>query len=163
MTTYPTGGVMRRRTTFLAANLIACAVLGVGLTLGQGSPTPTPAPEAKPPAPAPEKGAMDKPAAKKEVAVIKTSLGTIVFEFLPDVAPKMVENFKDLSKTGFYDGTTFHRVIPHFVVQGGDPNSSNDDRSDDGEGVADRRLKAEFSSRLHYRPGTVGLAYCAGI
>jgi len=59
---------------------------------------------------------------------------------------------------GFYDGTTFHRVIPRFVVQGGDPLSKNDDRSDDGNGEADRRLKAEFSTTLHYRPGTVGMA-----
>ena len=62
-----------------------------------------------------------KAAAKKEVAVIKTTEGTIVFEFLPDVAPKMVDNFKDLAKTKFYDGTTFHRVINGFMIQGGDP------------------------------------------
>jgi peptidyl-prolyl cis-trans isomerase B (cyclophilin B) len=65
---------------------------------------------------------------------------------------------KQLIASGFYDGTTLHRVIPHFVVQGGDPNSKNADRSDDGEGAADRTLKAEFSSKLHYRPGTVGMA-----
>ncbi len=158
MTTYPTGGVMRRRTTFLAANLIACAVFGVGLTLGQGSPTPTPAPGAKPPVPAPEKGTMDKPAAKKEVAVIKTSLGTIVFEFLPDVAPKMVENFKDLSKTGFYDGTTFHRVINGFMIQGGDPLSKDNDPSNDGTGDGPRKMPAEFTTKYRHVRGMVSTA-----
>lgn len=158
MTTYPTGGVRRRRTTFLAANLIACAVLGVGLTLGQGSPTPPPAPGANPPVPAPEKGAMDKPAAKKEVAVIKTSLGTIVFEFLPDVAPKMVENFKDLSKTGFYNGTTFHRVINGFMIQGGDPLSKDNDPSNDGTGDGPRKMPAEFTTKYNHKRGMVSTA-----
>jgi len=61
---------------------------------------------------------------KKEVAVLKTSMGTIVFEFWPQVAPKMVANFKDLAKSHFYDGTTFHRVIRGFMIQGGDPMGS---------------------------------------
>src|SRR5262249_38819919 len=73
-------------------------------------------------------------------------------------APGHVAYVKELIGRGFYDGTTLHRVIPHFVVQGGDPNTKNDDRLDDGEGEADRRLKAEFSTTLHYRPGTVGMA-----
>src|SRR5438270_7260335 len=57
----------------------------------------------------------------KEVAVIKTSEGEMVAEFWPDVAPKTVENFKKLAKSGFYDGTAFHRVIKGFMIQGGDP------------------------------------------
>ena len=158
MTTHPNDGVMRRRTAVLAGNLIACAVFGVGLTLGQGSPTPTPAPGAKPPVPAPEKGAMDKTATKKEVAVIKTSLGTIVFEFLPDVAPKMVENFKDLSKTGFYDGTTFHRVINGFMIQGGDPLSKDNDPSNDGTGDGPRKMPAEFTTKYNHKRGMVSTA-----
>jgi peptidyl-prolyl cis-trans isomerase B (cyclophilin B) len=81
----------------------------------------------------------------------------VVWRFLPRT-PGHVAYVKHLIATGFYDGTTLHRVIPQFVVQGGDPNTKNDDRSDDGEGEADRRLKAEFSRRLHYRPGTVGMA-----
>jgi len=97
-------------------------------------------------------------AATEEVAVLRAPQGEIVWRFLPREAPEHVTYIKHLIKSGFYDGTTFHRVIPHFVVQGGDPNSRNDDRADDGEGSADRRLKAEFSQRLHYRPGTVGLA-----
>ena len=56
-----------------------------------------------------------------EVAVIKTTEGDLVVEFWSDVAPKTVENFKTLSKKGFYDGTRFHRVIKGFMIQGGDP------------------------------------------
>ncbi|MBI3448644.1 MAG: TonB family protein [Acidobacteria bacterium] len=97
-------------------------------------------------------------AATEEVAVVKTSFGEIVWRFFEKDAPGHTAYVKELIRRGFYDGTTFHRVIPHFVVQGGDPNSKNDDRLDDGEGEGDRRLKAEFSQTLHYRPGTVGMA-----
>jgi peptidyl-prolyl cis-trans isomerase B (cyclophilin B) len=97
-------------------------------------------------------------AGNEEVAVVRTPLGEFVWRFLPKDAPEHVRYVKSLIASGFYDGTTLHRVIPHFVIQGGDPNSKNDDRSDDGEGRADRLLKAEFSDRLHYRPGTVGMA-----
>src|SRR4030088_2999365 len=65
-----------------------------------------------------ETATMSEP---KEVAVIKTSEGEMVAEFWPDVAPKTVENFKKLAKSGFYDGTAFHRVIKGFMIQGGDP------------------------------------------
>ena len=60
-----------------------------------------------------------------EIAVIETTLGNIELEFLEDKAPGHVKNFKDLSKKGFYDGTIFHRVIPGFMIQGGDPNSKS--------------------------------------
>jgi len=96
-------------------------------------------------------------AATEEVAVVTTPQGEIVWRFIPQAAPRHVKQVKRLIAEGFYDGTTFHRVIPHFVVQGGDPNSKNADRSDDGEGET-TRLPAEFSERLHYRPGTVGMA-----
>jgi peptidyl-prolyl cis-trans isomerase B (cyclophilin B) len=100
----------------------------------------------------------DARAGMEEVAVVRTPQGEITWRFLPKYAPEHVKYVKHLIETGFYDGTSMHRVIPHFVVQGGDPNSKNDDRADDGEGEGDRRLKAEFSDRLHYRPGTVGMA-----
>src|SRR5512135_1101687 len=58
---------------------------------------------------------------KETVAVIHTDKGDIVFKFLPDAAPKSVENFEKLAKSGFYNGLTFHRVEPNFVIQGGDP------------------------------------------
>jgi cyclophilin family peptidyl-prolyl cis-trans isomerase len=142
-----------------AINLIACAVLGVGLALAQGSSTPAPAPSAVPqPKAAPEKGTMDKPAGKKDVAVIKTNQGTIVFEFLPDVAPKMVENFKDLAKSGFYNGTTFHRVINGFMIQGGDPLSKDSDPSNDGTGEGPRKMPAEFTTKYGHTRGMVSTA-----
>ncbi|HMC83077.1 MAG TPA: TonB family protein [Candidatus Polarisedimenticolia bacterium] len=97
-------------------------------------------------------------APREEVAVIRTNYGEILFRFFDAEAPNHARYVRELIRRGFYDGTTFHRVIPHFVVQGGDPNSKDDDRSNDGDGEADRRLKAEFSHALHYRPGTVGMA-----
>jgi peptidyl-prolyl cis-trans isomerase B (cyclophilin B) len=102
-------------------------------------------------------------AAKEEVAVVHTELGDIAFRFFETDAPGHAAYVKDLIRRGFYDGTTFHRVIPHFVIQGGDPNSKDADRSNDGDGAADRTLKAEFSPRLHYRPGSVGMAREAGL
>ena len=84
-------------------------------------------------------------------AIIETKYGNIVIELLPDVAPKHVENFIKLSKDGFYDGTTFHRVIPGFMIQGGDPNSKDNDRSNDGMGGPGYTINAEFSEISHKR------------
>ncbi len=139
--------------------ITACAVLGAGLAFGQGSPVTDTAPGAPPtPTPAPQKGIMDKPDDKKEVAVIKTNMGTIVFEFLPDVAPKMVENFKDLAKSGFYNGTTFHRVINGFMIQGGDPLSKDSDPTNDGSGDGPRKMPAEFTTKYSHVRGMVSTA-----
>ncbi|MFN7965731.1 MAG: peptidylprolyl isomerase [Acidobacteriota bacterium] len=98
------------------------------------------------------------PEPAQDVAVLSTPYGEIVWRFLPEAAPGHVAYVKELIGKGFYDGTTMHRVIPHFVVQGGDPNSKDSDRANDGEGQAERTLEAEFSPNLHYRPGTVGMA-----
>jgi peptidyl-prolyl cis-trans isomerase B (cyclophilin B) len=95
---------------------------------------------------------------REEIAVITTPLGTIALRFFPEEAPSHVSYVKELIRKHFYDGTTFHRVIPHFVIQGGDPNSKDADRSNDGDGEGDHRLQAEFSTHLHYKPGTVGMA-----
>ena len=96
--------------------------------------------------------AADSGKAAKEVAVIETDFGKIVFEFLPDVAPKHVANFKKLASSGFYDSTTFHRVIPGFMIQGGDPNSKDNDRSNDGMGKPGQpTVPAEFSKISHKR------------
>jgi cyclophilin family peptidyl-prolyl cis-trans isomerase len=95
----------------------------------------------------PEKGKTSK-----EVAVIETDFGKIVFEFLPDVAPKHVANFKKLANSGFYNGTAFHRVIPGFMIQGGDPNSKGSDRSTYGMGQSNQpTVPAEFSKISHKR------------
>ncbi len=85
------------------------------------------------------------------------SVGDIVLRFFPDVAPRHVDNFVKLSKEGFYNGTTFHRVIPGFMIQGGDPNSKNPDRSMHGMGGPGYKVKAEFNSRPHKR-GIVSMA-----
>ncbi len=98
------------------------------------------------------------------VAVLKIQhdgkdLGDIVIRLYPEIAPKHVANFKKLAARGDYDGTTFHRVIPGFMIQGGDMNSKNDDRSDDGYGSHPDgiTLPAEFSDFPHSR-GVVSMA-----
>jgi len=90
-------------------------------------------------------------------AMIETNLGTIELKFFPDVAPNHVKNFVDLAKKGFYDGTTFHRVIPGFMIQGGDPNSKNPDKSRHGMGGPGYTVKAEFNDKPHKR-GTLSMA-----
>lgn len=95
--------------------------------------------------------------AAEETATIETSMGSITLKFFPDVAPGHVKNFKDLAKKGFYNGTTFHRVIPGFMIQGGDPNTKDQDRSNDGMGGSGTNIKAEFNKKPHVR-GTLSMA-----
>jgi len=87
----------------------------------------------------------------QEIAVIETKFGKIDVEFFEDKAPGHVKNFKDLAKKGFYDGTIFHRVIPGFMVQGGDPNTKSNDRSNHGMGGPGYSIKAEFNDTPHKR------------
>ena len=87
----------------------------------------------------------------QEIAVIETKFGKIGVEFFEDKAPGHVKNFKDLARKGFYDGTIFHRVIPGFMVQGGDPNTKSDDRSNHGLGGPGYSIKAEFNDTPHKR------------
>jgi peptidyl-prolyl cis-trans isomerase B (cyclophilin B) len=87
----------------------------------------------------------------QEIAVIETKFGKIEMEFFEDKAPGHVKNFKDLAKKGFYDGTIFHRVIPGFMIQGGDPNTKSDDRSAHGMGGPGHSINAEFNDTLHKR------------
>ena len=101
--------------------------------------------------------AKDLMAPDEEVAVLDTSLGQIVIEFFPNAAPNHVANFKKLASSGFYNGTQFHRVIPGFMIQGGDPNSKDTNFSDDGTGNSGTFLKAEFTSIPHKR-GIVSMA-----
>ena len=90
-------------------------------------------------------------------AILKTSFGNIKFNLVPDIAPETVRNFSQLTKSGFYDGTLFHRIIPGFMIQGGDPNTKNPDKSTWGQGGPGYNLKAEFNSRSHLR-GIVSMA-----
>jgi len=91
-----------------------------------------------------------------EIAVIKTPKGVIKFEFFSKDAPNHVASFIELARDGFYDGTTFHRVEPGFVIQGGDPNTKTGS-GPAGTGGPGYSLKAEFNSRPHLE-GTVAMA-----
>ena len=90
-------------------------------------------------------------------ATIETNFGKIVFELLPDIAPETVRNFITLAKRSFYDGTLFHRVIPGFMIQGGDPNTKKPDKNKWGLGGPGHNIKAEFNSKSHLR-GIVSMA-----
>jgi peptidyl-prolyl cis-trans isomerase B (cyclophilin B) len=101
--------------------------------------------------------------AKEPVAVLQTRYGKIVIRFFPGKAPNHVKNFLELCKSGFYNGTKFHRVIPGFMIQGGDPNTKTGDPSTWGQGDhvgPDGRpvlLKAEFND-IHHARGIVSMA-----
>jgi len=130
--------------------LILCGVLGIGLLTGCGGK-----PDLKSLPPPPNPGPH---------AIIKTKFGDIHIKFYQDVAPKHVENFIKLAKSGFYNGTIFHRVIPGFMIQGGDPNTKSSLHKDTyGQGgPKDEKgnpilLKAEFSDTYHKR-GIVSMA-----
>jgi cyclophilin family peptidyl-prolyl cis-trans isomerase len=89
---------------------------------------------------------------------INSSLGDIKVEFYPEHAPKTVDNFRELAKKGFYDGLIFHRIVPNFVIQGGDPNTRNvNNRNGWGTGGPGWNLKAEFNKNKHSR-GALSMA-----
>ena len=89
---------------------------------------------------------------------IETNLGSIEFKLLPELAPEHVRNFVKLAQSGFYDGTLFHRIIPGFMIQGGDPNTKNPNlKSQWGMGGPGYNIKAEFNSRSHLR-GIISMA-----
>ena len=91
-------------------------------------------------------------------AIIKTKFGEMEIKFFPDRAPKHVENFLKLAKKGFYDGTIFHRVIPGFMIQGGDPNTKDANKKDVyGQGGPGYSVDAEFNETPHKR-GIVSMA-----
>ena len=97
--------------------------------------------------------AMDAAELSKYRVLMETTSGDMMMEFWPDVAPGHVRNFLDLSYTDFYDGLTFHRVIPGFMIQGGCPQGN-------GGGNGPRQLKAEFNDRNHV-PGVLSMARTA--
>lgn len=90
-------------------------------------------------------------------AVIETTYGEIEIKFYPEKAPNHVKNFVKLAKDGFYDGTIFHRVIPGFMIQGGDPNTKGTNVASYGTGGPGHSVDAEFSDIRHSR-GIVSMA-----
>ncbi len=91
-------------------------------------------------------------------AVIKTKFGDMEIKFLPELAPNHIENFIKLAKSGFYNGTIFHRAIPGFMIQGGDPNTKDSFKKNAyGQGGPGHNVKAEFSDLPHKR-GMVSMA-----
>ena len=141
---------MTRDSPVMRSFILCGVLLAVGLFTGCGAKA-----DVKPVAPPPSLGPK---------AIIKTKFGDMHIKLYPDMAPKHVENFIKLAKSGFYDGTIFHRVIPGFMIQGGDPNTKNSLRKDAyGQGGPKDEngnpilLKAEFSDTSHKR-GIVSMA-----
>src|SRR5438552_12039067 len=96
--------------------------------------------------------------ASNEVAVIKTSEGEMVVQFWTDAAPNTIENFKKLARSGFYDGTIFHRIVKGFMIQGGDPLSKDPKKEGSyGTGGPGYKIKAEFNDHPHAR-GVISMA-----
>jgi cyclophilin family peptidyl-prolyl cis-trans isomerase len=116
--------------------------------------------EAEPPGP-PEPGpivAVPEASTARDVAVLEIQgMGEVRIELLADVAPRTAEHFRALAEQGAYDGTTFHRVIPGFMIQGGDPNTRDRDPRNDGVGGNDPRVPDERPALGHVR-GIVSLA-----
>ncbi len=150
---------MNRKFWILGA---AVAFFGVGCATTDVEPTPEPAPATETEqtagteptaAPAADAGnPLDRqPKDGDEVAVLETAQGKIILMFFPDKAPNHVARFKECITKGVYTGTYFHRVIPGFMIQGGDPNTKNSDKSDDGAGGYGSFLKAEFNDVKHVR------------
>jgi peptidyl-prolyl cis-trans isomerase B (cyclophilin B) len=129
---------LRIGTTGLAWAIAVCvALMGTEVSNVQGA----------------EKAGKDSPR-----AIIKTKFGDMEIKFFPEVAPKHVENFVKLAKSGFYNGTIFHRVIPGFMIQGGDPNTKDPVKKDAyGTGGPGHHVKAEFNDTPHKR-GIVSMA-----
>ncbi|MCU1245177.1 MAG: ppiB 1 [Acidobacteria bacterium] len=92
-----------------------------------------------------------------KVAELHTSQGEIDIRFFPDVAPNHVKNFLDLAEKGFYNGTKFHRIIPGFMIQGGDPNTVSGSPASWGTGGSGKNVGAEFSG-VHHKRGIVSMA-----
>src|SRR5512134_320624 len=105
-----------------------------------------------------ETKAVPPPPDPRPKAIIKTRFGEMEMKFYPELAPKHVENFIALAKSGFYNGTIFHRVIPGFMIQGGDPNTKNLNKPETyGQGGPSQKLNAEFND-IPLRRGIFSMA-----
>jgi len=148
---------MKKMMISIAFVLAACAGRDTSEPVRAETPQSTSAPVAQTQSATPKEPVMAETATTSQVVEMKTSKGTIVIRFFPDVAPGHVKNFLELSKSGFYNGVKFHRVIPGFMIQGGDPNTKNADQSVWGTGGSGKNLKAEFN-KIHHKRGIVSAA-----
>ena len=98
-----------------------------------------------------------EPVTKDDIVIMETNRGTMKLKLFPDIAPKHCSNFKKLANSGFYDGTNFHRIIPGFMIQGGDINSRDNDPENDGHGGPGWTIDAEFNEVSHKR-GVLSMA-----
>ena len=149
------------RAVSIVLMMVMLGLLGVACGSSTPEPVPTPSPAPSPaPAPAPEPVAKPKQydsppemmidTGKQYIATIETEKGNLVLELFAADVPVTVNNFVFLSREGFYNGTTFHRIIPGFMVQGGDPTGT-------GRGSAGYRFDDEFSEHKH-EAGTLSMA-----
>ncbi len=97
---------------------------------------------------------LEMPEQGEEIAVMHTSMGDVYIRFFPEQAPKAVENFKTLAKSGYYDGLIFHRVINNFMVQGGDPTGTGTG----GESCWGSAFEDEFDASLGNLRGSLAMA-----
>lgn len=104
---------------------------------------------------------VEKAEKSDDIVVIETNFGIIEFGLFRDVAPLNVENIVKLVKRDFYNGTTFHRVVPDFVIQGGDPLTKDKNPANDGTGGPGYYIKDEYSKDVKHLKGTVALAKAA--
>lgn len=147
------------RVSDIGAVVVACsaAVVLLAAAGGCGREHPAEAPESE--ASPREPDLLPGRSQPKPRVAIETDFGRMVLELFPREAPAHVDQFLDLVAKGFYDGTTFHRVVPGFLIQGGDPNTKDDDPTNDGYGgLEDHRLALEISETLTFRRGTLGMA-----
>ncbi len=151
------------------------AILAAVLLIGCASPGPNANDSSEPSASAPvptstdtmsattstssgsQEGTQSMDSYENKVAEIKTTKGTITVRFFPEVAPNHVKNFIDLAASGYYNGTRFHRTIPGFMIQGGDPNTKTDNASTWGTGGSGKNIKAEFN-KTHHGRGILSMA-----
>jgi peptidyl-prolyl cis-trans isomerase B (cyclophilin B) len=136
-----------------ASAAIVCFALALACSGEQSGRAPSPAPDAAPVAAVPEPSPGSLPVATIRVR----DFGEIRVELLAHVAPKTVANFEKLAEDGFYDGTTFHRVLPEFMIQGGDPNTKDRDPRNDGLGGPGYTIPDEFGAAPHVR-GALSMA-----
>ena len=126
----------------LVALLLACLAVAC-------EKAAAPSPEAVPRGA--DSASLIDPGPHQTVVLQVAALGDIQIELLPEVAPKTVAHFEKLARAGFYDGTSFHRVIPGFMIQGGDPNTKDKDPRNDGQGGPGYTLEDEVNPLPHSR------------